>query len=76
MDDGHGFRFLVDRQVEWGFAGGCLRLFGRHTHRIDLHQILRRQKPQGGIPTGDQKTVSPNTAAYITTPTSDELALI
>ena len=71
MDDRLCFRAIVDCLMECGLAGGPLSFFDRPALPINMDQIFRGKKAQGGVLTGNKKALLSHTAAYISSPTAD-----
>src|SRR6266536_4557534 len=72
MNNGLGVGALVHSEVQRCFTGGPLLFSSRLPFMIDPHEILRCQKTQGRVLSGDEKLFLADPVAEVTSPAADE----
>src|SRR5215475_9370235 len=72
MNDGLGVGAPVHGEMQRRLARGALRLIARLSIMINLHQILGREKPERRVLPGNQESFLADSAAQVSTPTTDK----
>ena len=72
MNDDLRIRSGVDRKVHGGLARRLLSLDHGTAVSIDAHQVLGREKSEGGVLASDQKLVFAEPATQVAAPTTDQ----